>query len=69
MVEVMAARPEEQRTLTTIAREMGYETASQVGPTATRLDASRGIIERRARAEPYLFRSRIVEARLTSEWP
>lgn len=69
MVEVMAELPVEQRTLTNIAREMGYETASQAGPTAMRLDANRGIIERRGRSEPYLFRSRIVEARLTSEWP
>ncbi len=69
MVEVMAGLPVDQRTLTNIARAMGYETASQAGPTAMRLDANRGIIERRGRSEPYLFRSRIVEARLSSEWP
>lgn len=69
MVEVMADLPAEQRTLTNIAREMGYATASQAGPTAMRLDTYRGIIERRGRAEPYRFRSRIVEARLASDWP
>ncbi len=69
MIDVMAGLPPDQRTLTNIAREMGYEAASQAGPTAMRLDANRGIIERRGRSEPYVFRSRIVEARLTSEWP
>jgi len=60
MLDVMAGLPPDQRPLTNIAREMGYEAASQAGPTAMRLDANRGIIERRGRSEPYVFRSRIV---------
>ena len=69
MVECMAQLAPEERTLTNIARAMGFEAASQAGPTAMRLDNFRGIIERRGRSEPYVFRSRIVEARLTQDWP
>lgn len=69
MVEVMAQLPQQDRTLTSIARGMGYQQASQAGPTARRLDTDRGIIERRGRSAPYVFRSRIVEAHLTSDWP
>lgn len=69
MVEVMAHLPPQERTLTNIARGMGYQQASQAGPTAMRLDTDRGIIERRGRSAPYVFRSRIVEAHLTRDWP
>lgn len=69
MLECMAQLAPGDRTLTNIARSMGFETASQAGPTAMRLDTTRGIIERRGRSEPYVFRSRIVEARLTQDWP
>lgn len=66
MVEVMATLQPPARTATRIAREMGYERASQIGPTAQRLDTIRGII---SRGSPYSFRHRAVEAYLTSEWP
>ncbi|MBW3653503.1 MAG: hypothetical protein KY433_07915 [Actinobacteria bacterium] len=42
LLEVMADLPAEERTATRIAREMGYDKASQIGPTAQRLDTVRG---------------------------
>lgn len=66
MVEVMASLQPEERTATRIAREMGYDKASQVAPTAQRLDTVRGIIRRGA---PYGFRARTVEAYLGGDWP
>jgi hypothetical protein len=69
MIDVMAQLPAEDRTLTNIAKEMGYAQASQAGPTAQRLDTVRGIVERRGRSAPYVFRSRIVEAYLVTDWP
>lgn len=65
-VDAMASLPPEERTLTQIARSMGYERASQAGPTAQRLDTIRGII---TRGSLYTFRVRTVEAYLTSDWP
>ena len=65
-VEAMAALPPEERTLTRIATDLGYERATQLGPTAQRLDTVRGII---SRGRPYSFRIRTVEAMLTSTWP
>lgn len=66
MIEVMAAMPADERTATKIAREMGYESASQAAPTAQRLDTVRGIIDRGSR---YTFRHRAVQAYLTTDWP
>lgn len=66
MLDAMAELEPDERTLTTIARTMGYERAPQVGPTAQRLDTLRGIISRGRR---YSFRARTVEAYLTTGWP
>lgn len=65
-LEAMAVLPPEERTLTNIARSMGYERTTDAGPTAQRLDLTRGIIRR---GRPYDFRHRAVGAYLTSEWP
>ena len=65
-LEAMAALPPEERTLTNIARSMGYERTTDAGPTAQRLDLTRGIIRR---GRPYDFRHRAVGAYLTREWP
>lgn len=65
-LEAMAALPPEERTLTNIARSLGYERTSDAGPTAQRLDLTRGIIRR---GRPYDFRHRAIGAYLTSEWP
>lgn len=65
-VRTMAELPAEQRTLTVISREMGYEKSTAAGPTSQRLDTVRGIIQR---GKPYTFRHRAVEAYLTSDWP
>ena len=65
-LEAMAALPPEERTLTNIARSMGYERTTDAGPTAQRLDLTRGIIRR---GRPYDFRHRAIGAYLTSEWP
>ena len=66
MLEVMAEMPAEERSATSIARAMGFERASQAGPTAQRLDTIRGIVRR---GKTYTFRHRAVEAYLTSDWP
>lgn len=66
LLETMAAMPPEDRTATAIARALGYERASQIGPTAQRLDTVRGIL---ARGKPYSFRVRAVEAYLGGDWP
>lgn len=66
MVETMADLDPDERTATAIARVMGYERASQIGPTAQRLDTVRGLI---ARGSPYRFRVRTVEAYLQGVWP
>lgn len=66
LVETMAALEPEDRTATKIAKVMGFESATQVGPTAQRLDRNRGIINR---GRLYSFRHRAVEAYLTSGWP
>lgn len=65
-VDTMASLPESQRTLTNIARQLGYDQAAQLGPTAQRLDTVRGIIDRGRR---YAFRVRTVEAYLQGNWP
>ncbi|MBO9627736.1 MAG: ATP-binding protein [Microbacterium sp.] len=65
-VEAMAALPVSDRTLTQIAKRMGSDKASDLGPTSQRLDTARGIVER---GRPYTFRHRAVEAYLTSDWP
>lgn len=66
MLDTMAALDPADRTATTIARAMGFTSASQVAPTAQRLDTVRGIINR---GGLYTFRHRAVEAHLTSGWP
>lgn len=66
MLEAMARLAPEERTATTIARALGYERASQIGPTAQRLDTVRGIL---SRGKPYSFRIGAVEAYLTDQWP
>lgn len=66
MVDVMAHMPPEERRATAIAQGMGFRSASQLGPTAQRLDTVRGII---GRGNRYTFRHRAVEALLTSSWP
>ena len=66
MVEAMAKMDPDDRTATQIARKMGFEKATQAGPTAQRLDTIRGIINR---GRAYSFRHRAVEAYLTSNWP
>ena len=65
-VQAMAEREAPERTLTRIARDMGFTKATDAGPTSQRLDSVRGIIER---GKPYTFRHRAVEAYLTSDWP
>lgn len=66
LVEAMAALEPSERTATKIAKAMGFESATQAGPTAQRLDRNRGIINR---GRLYDFRHRAVEAYLTSNWP
>lgn len=65
-VGAMAAIEPGGRSLTAIARAMGYDKASAAGPTSQRLDGVRGIIQR---GKEYRFRNRAVEAYLSSEWP
>lgn len=65
-LEAMAALDPEDRTLTTIARHMGYEKGTEAGPVSQRLDRQRGII---TRGKPYTFRHRAVEAYLLTDWP
>ena len=65
-IEVMADLDPEDRNLTTIASIMGYQRATDAGPTAQRLDMTRRII---LRGRKYRFRHRAVEAYLTSDWP
>lgn len=65
-VEVMAGLDDEDRTLTRIAQDLGYDRGTQLGPTAQRLDTVRGIVER---GRPYTFRVRTVEAYLQGTWP
>ena len=65
-LEAMAELAPEERTLTNIARSTGYERTSDAGPTAQRLDLTRGIIRR---GRPYDFHHRAIGAYLTSKWP
>lgn len=65
-VEAMAELELGDRTLTRIAKEMGFAKPSDAGPTSQRLDSTRGII---SRGKLYAFRHRAVEAYLTSGWP
>ncbi|QCR42733.1 AAA family ATPase [Curtobacterium sp. SGAir0471] len=65
-VEAMAALDPSERTLTTIAEQMGLASAANVGPFSQRLDTVRGII---VRGKPYSFRNRAVEAYLSTDWP
>lgn len=62
----MAELPTADRTLTRIAGQAGFPSASAAGPTSQRLDTVRGIIDR---GKPSAFRHRAVEAYLTSDWP
>lgn len=65
-VEAMADMPAEDWTLTKIAGHMGYEKATDAGPTSQRLDITRGIINR---GRAYSFRHRAIGAYLTGDWP
>src|SRR5699024_8304226 len=65
-VEAMAELAPEDRSLTKIAHHMGYQKATDAGPTSQRLDISRRIVNR---GKPYSFRHRAIGAYLTSEWP
>ncbi|QTX05680.1 ATP-binding protein [Agromyces archimandritae] len=65
-LETMARLPPSERTLTTIAEELGYAKVTEAGSASQRLDTVRGII---SRGRPYSFRHRAVEAYLTSDWP
>ncbi len=65
-LEAMAKLPPNQRVLTRIAAEAGFDKATDAGPASQRLDRVRGII---TRGKPYSFRHRAVEAFLTSDWP
>ncbi|MBK0418805.1 ATP-binding protein [Leucobacter sp. CSA1] len=62
----MAEMDPKHRTLTGIARAMGYDNATNAGPFAQRLDTVRGII---SRGRKYTFRHRALEAYLTTGWP
>ncbi|HIX00489.1 MAG TPA: ATP-binding protein [Candidatus Nesterenkonia stercoripullorum] len=66
-LEAMAALPPENRSLTSIAQQMGYDQAQQAGPYSQRLDRQRGILARDSK--PYRFRHRAVGAYLTTDWP
>ncbi|AYD90355.1 ATP-binding protein [Actinomyces lilanjuaniae] len=65
-IETMAGLTPQERSLTTIARAMGYRRTTDAGPTAQRLDLTRGIIRR---GRHYRFHHRAIEAYLTSQWP
>jgi hypothetical protein len=65
-VESMAELAPEARTLTKIANHMGYQKATDAGPTSQRLDIARGILNR---GKPYSFRHRAIGAYLTTHWP
>lgn len=65
-LDAMAAIEPGGRSLTAIARAMGYDKASAAGPTSQRLDGVRRIIDR---GKEYRFRNRAVEAYLSSDWP
>ena len=65
-LETMAELAPGERTLTMIARRMGYDQATDAGPTAQRLQLTRGLIHR---GKPYRFHHRAIEAYLTSSWP
>lgn len=66
-LEAMAALPPKNRSLTSIAQQMGYGQAQQAGPYSQRLDRQRGILARDSK--PYRFRHRAVGAYLTTDWP
>lgn len=66
MMQVMSELAPEERRLTVIAHGMGFDSVTQAGPTARRLDTARGIIGRGSR---HTFRHRAIEAYLTSSWP
>lgn len=66
LLEAMVGLPEDDRTASRIAAEMGYDAVSRIGTPAARLDSDRGLIER---GKPYRFRVRTVEAYLAGTWP
>ena len=65
-VQAMVKLPPNERNLTRIASEAGFDKPTDAGPTSQRLDRVRGII---TRGKSYSFRHRAVEAYLTSDWP
>ena len=60
-LQAMAELEPEERSLTNIARKMGYRKTTDAGPIAQRLDVSRGIIQL---GRPHSFRNRAVDAHL-----
>lgn len=67
LLDAMAGLEPAHRTATRLAQEMGYDAATQIGPTAQRLDRIRGLINR---GRPtYTFRARAVGAYLEGSWP
>ena len=66
LLDAMAGLEESERNATRIAQRMGHDSATQIGPTAQRLDRVRGLIDRGRR---YAFRSRTVGAYLEGRWP
>ncbi|SMX98497.1 hypothetical protein BANT10_03011 [Brevibacterium antiquum] len=66
LLDAMIELPDEDRSLKNIAHAMGFESSSQIGPIAQRLDTNRKII---ARGRLYSFRNRAIEAYLSSDWP
>lgn len=65
-VYAMAKLAPQERTLTRICKEMGYDSGAEVGTIAQRLDRVRGVVNR---GRPYSFRHRAIEAYLTTGWP
>ncbi|KAA1374931.1 ATP-binding protein [Aeromicrobium fastidiosum] len=66
LIRAMSLLDPQERTASAIAARMGFDSATQIGPFASRLDTVRGIINR---GKPYSFRHRAIEAYLTTEWP
>lgn len=66
LLATMARLAPDERTATRLAQEMGYESASQIGTAAMRLEVTRGLIQR---GRPYTFTFPLIERFLRGEWP
>lgn len=65
-IDAAAQLPPDQRTLTAITHHMdGYDSPTQLGPTAARLE-SKGVL---TRGRPYVLRYRVLEAYAVGRWP